>query len=474
MFKKLSVFVAICCLATACDDSDSNDSPKAEPVCGNSVVEEGEVCDTKATESLTCDKFDANKTWKAGGAAACSADCKKIELGTCVEDTTTPEPASACGNGTVDAEKGEVCDTKATESLTCDKFDANKTWKAGGTAACSADCKKIEQGTCVEDTTTPDQPGEVDFVVNVTPNPGPETRCNDGKHEAGEVCDPAYNGQYSDRNGNLKTCIATDEGKCVFRTEDATGKDKNFNCGNGTLDPGEGCDDGNTANGDGCSSSCTTETDTCIIKNGTIGQVLLVVDGDTLKIRITDDGNADKKASKALTVRMHGIDSPECLKAQTVSSVDSSYKANSCDIEQSKDYSNKEKNERGGYEAGEFVKSLVFSEENEGKIFVECETRSATDATCLTDATNNRFLAYIKVRSGGKIVDLAEETVRAGYAMAYTDFTSQRTSAYCVAEKEAIAAKAGVWNYGDTFKNVVEDNFNADKNRWLLDANHCK
>ena len=471
MFKKLSVFVAICCLATACDDSDSNDSPKAEPVCGNSVVEEGEVCDTKAAEPLMCDKFDANKTWKAGGAAKCSADCKKIELGTCVEDTTTPEPASACGNGTVDVDKGEVCDTKATESLTCDKFDANKTWKAGGTAACSADCKKIEQGTCVEDTTTPDQPGEVDFVVNVTPNPGPETRCNDGKHEAGEVCDPAYNGQYSDRNGNLKTCIATDEGKCVFRTEDATGKD---NCGNGTLDPGEGCDDGNTANGDGCSSSCTTETDTCIIKNGTIGQVLLVVDGDTLKIRITDDGNADKKASKALTVRMHGIDSPECLKAQTVSSVDSSYKANSCDIEQSKDYSNKEKNERGGYEAGEFVKSLVFSEENEGKIFVECETRSATDATCLTDATNNRFLAYIKVRSGGKIVDLAEETVRAGYAMAYTDFTSQRTSAYCAAEKEAIAAKAGVWNYGDTFKNVVKDNFNADKNRWLLDANHCK
>ena len=92
MFKKLSIFVAICCLATACDDSDSNDSPKAEPVCGNSVVEEGEVCDTKAAEPLTCDKFDANKTWKAGGAAACSADCKKIELGTCVEDTTTPEP----------------------------------------------------------------------------------------------------------------------------------------------------------------------------------------------------------------------------------------------------------------------------------------------------------------------------------------------------------------------------------------------
>lgn len=349
MLKKLSVFVAICCLATACDDSDSNDSPKAEPVCGN---------------------------------------------------------------------------------------------------------------------------GEVDFVVNVKPNPGPETRCGDGKHEAGEVCDPAYNGQYSDRKGNLKTCIATDKGKCVFETD--TGKDKDFNCGNGTLDPGEGCDDGNTANGDGCSSSCTTETDTCIIKNGTVGQVLLVVDGDTLKIRITDDGNAGKKASKALTVRMHGIDSPECLKAQTVSSVDPSYKANSCDKGQSKDYSNKEKNERGGYEAGEFVKSLVFSEENEGKIFVECETRSATDATCLTDATNNRFLAYIKVRSGGKIVDLAEETVRAGYAMAYTDFTSQRTAVYCAAEKEAIAAKTGVWKYGDTFKKVVEDNFNADKNRWLLDAKHCK
>ena len=471
MLKKLSVFVAICCLATACDDSDSNDSPKAEPVCGNSVVEEGEVCDTKAAELLTCDKFDAKKTWKAGGAAKCSADCKKIEQGTCVEDTTTPEPASDCGNGTVDADKGEVCDTKATVSLTCDRFDAKKTWKAGGAAKCSTDCKKIEQGTCVEDTTTPDQPS---YVVTVTPNPSPETRCDDGKHEAGEVCDPAF--AYVDttqKERPPKTCIVTAEGKCVFKTEAGIN-----NCGNGTLDPSEECDDGNTANGDGCSKKCKIESDTvCKMKNGVRAQVLLVTDGDTLKINVIDDGDHKCALSNGsvLTVRMHGIDSPECLKADSNTSVEGvKYTAPTCDFAQSTNFSDKNKNEKGGYDAGEFVKNLIYSDENKGEITINCETRSATDATCLTDATGYRYLAYVTLKKDGQDVDLAKETVRAGYAMAYTDFTSQRTSAYCAAEKEAIAAKAGVWNYGDTFKNVVEDNFNADKNRWLLDANHCK
>ena len=416
MLKKLSVFVAICCLATACDDSDSNDSPKAEPVCGNSVVEEGEVCDTKAAEPLTCDKFDANKTWKAGGAAKCSADCKKIE-----------------------------------------------------------------QGTCVEDTTTPDQPS---YVVTVTPNPGPETRCDDGKHEAGEVCDPAFG--YVDTTKQerpKKTCIVTAEGKCVFKTEDGIN-----NCGNGTLDWREECDDGNTANGDGCSKKCKIEPDTvCKMKNGVRAQVLLVTDGDTLKINVIDDGDHKCALSNGsvLTVRMHGIDSPECLKADSNTSVEGvKYTAPTCDFAQSTNFSDKNKNEKGGYDiykyleeaydAGEFVKNLIYSDENKGEITINCETRSATDATCLTDATGYRYLAYVTLKKDGQDVDLAKETVRAGYAMAYTDFTSQRIDAYCAAEKEAIAAKAGVWNYGDTFKKVVEDNFNADKNRWLLDAKHCK
>ena len=467
MIKKLCVLAAFCCLATACADSDSSNDVSTDAVCGNGKVESGEVCDTKSTEStepLTCDKFDDSKKWKEGGAAKCSSDCKKIEVGTCVEEAGKPD--ALCGNGKIDADKGEVCDTKSTEPLTCDKFDDSKKWKEGGAAKCSSDCKKIEVGTCVEDSENPDPGDGGDFVANVKPNPGPETKCNDGKHEAGEVCDPAF--AYADYDGVAKECIVSD-GKCVFKYRE--GLD---NCGNGTVDDAEECDDGNRANGDGCSNKCKKEEGKCLVQNGTVGNVLLVVDGDTLKIVITDDGNKDHAESNAVTVRMHGVDSPECNKKLTPSEVKPSYSAHACDPDTYSDYSNKEKNEKGGYEASQFVKNLVFSEENKGKVLVECETRSAADPTCLVDATGGRYLAYIKVKKDGKLVDLGEELVRAGYGMAYTDFTSQRIDTYCAAEKDAVEKKAGVWSYGASFDDVVNDNFNDYKKSWLLADDHCK
>ena len=62
--------------------------------------------------------------------------------------------------------------------------------------------------------------------------------------------------------------------------------------------------------------------------------------------------------------------------------------------------------------------------------------------------------------------------MRAGYAMTYTDFTSIHLEEYCAAEKEAIAAKAGVWSHGTSFTAVVNEYF-QNKAYWLLNG-HCE
>ena len=291
------------------------------------------------------------------------------------------------------------------------------------------------------------------------PNPGPGTRCNDGRHEAGEVCDPIYSYVL---DGEARICEVTSAGACVLSLS-SEGKS---NCGTGTLEAGEECDDGNSANGDGCSSKCKKEADAvCRMKNGAHGTVLLVVDGDTLKVRLD---NGDCEPYGEVTIRLHGIDTPECSKESRQSTVDSSYSAKA--YIQDDVYT--DKNERGGYEAAAFVNDLVYSSENNGIVEIECETRSASDATCLLDATNGRYLAYMKLKQGGKYVDLAEALVKAGYGMVYTDFTSQRLETYCASEQVAVSSKVGFWSYAETFEDAVKL-LSADKQRYMT-TGHCE
>ena len=291
------------------------------------------------------------------------------------------------------------------------------------------------------------------------PNPGPATKCNDGKHEAGEICDPVYG--YT-LDGEVRTCEVTEAGACVL-SRSAGGKS---NCGTGTVEDGEECDDGNSANGDGCSSKCKKEADSvCRMKNGAHGTVLLVVDGDTLKVRLD---NGDCEPFGAVTIRMHGIDTPECAKENRASAIDPDYSAKAY----IQDDVYNDKNEKGGYEASVFANDLIYSAENQGVVEIECETRSASDATCLLDATNGRYLAYIKLKKDGKYVDLADELVKAGYGMVYTDFTSQRLETYCASEKAAIEARNGFWSYAGSFEEAVKL-LSEDKQRYMTEG-HCK
>ena len=370
------------------------------------------------------------------------------------------EQAPLCGNGTV--EDGEQCD------------DANTTDGDGCSSTCMkelivsttcGDGKLDTEETC-DDANTTDGDGCSSTCMKETgyfptPNPGPVTTCNDKKHEAGEVCDPYFIGYVLDKE--TRTC-KVENGKCVLSTSTTAS-----NCGTGTLEDGEECDDGNTVNGDGCSNKCKKES-TCIIQNGSRAQVLLVVDGDTLRLKIINDGKC--QVSKTVPIRLHGIDSPECLKTDTKSPVDSNYSAYSCDAAQSENFADLDHNEPMGYAAQQAMNALIFNEENQnGIVEIECETRSDTDATCLTDATNSRYLAYLKIKKGGKYVDAAEELVRLGYAFSYTDFTSQRQATYCAAELEARDAKAGFWSLAASFQDAVSK-LNSDKQRWLTSQTH--
>jgi len=433
----------------ACDDGNKVDGdgchsdctvefvPDAEPVCGNGKVEDGEACD------------DGNKVDGDG----CHSDCT-IEL--------LPDTEPVCGNGKV--EDGEACD------------DGNKVDGDGCSSKCQKESApadshcgngKVESDETCDDGNTVDGDGCSSKCLKEngyypTPNPGPETKCNDKKHEAGEVCDPYFVGYEID--GEERTCKVQD-GKCVLST--STTKS---NCGTGTLEDGEECDDGNTADGDGCSRYCKKET-TCVIENGSHAQAYLAVDGDTVKVKIINDGKC--KESKYLTLRLHGIDSPECLKTPTASPVDSSYNAAyACDPAKANDFSDKEKSEPMGYAAQVALNDLLFSDENKGVVELECETRSATDPVCLTDSTNYRYLAYLKVKKDGKYVDVAEEMTRMGYAFSYTSFTSQRQAAYCAAELEARDAKVGIWSLGSTFNEAVSK-MGDEKQSWLKSKSHA-
>ncbi|MFA5624089.1 MAG: hypothetical protein WC966_03390 [Bradymonadales bacterium] len=143
----LGVLMAMALVFGACDDS------KEKKICGNGVIDDGELCDGTDLQGKTCKDFDATKTWTKAGAPACSSDCKSLLKGTCVE------VSSKCGDGTI--EEDEVCDTdsegvvsfKGGVTPSCKDYgDANGfegvTWKDDGEPGCSSDCLGLSKGTC--------------------------------------------------------------------------------------------------------------------------------------------------------------------------------------------------------------------------------------------------------------------------------------------------------------------------------------
>lgn len=95
-----------------------------DPVCGNQILENGEVCDQPDFGGQNVETL-----CPSGGTPTCAADCQSYS---CV---------SICGNGVIDP--GEVCDRSNFGTESC----ATRGYY-GGSLQCSADCKSIITSEC--------------------------------------------------------------------------------------------------------------------------------------------------------------------------------------------------------------------------------------------------------------------------------------------------------------------------------------
>ncbi len=182
--------------------------PEPESVCGNALLEPGELCD------------DGNTTGDDG----CSADC--LDQNPDYDCSVVGEPCQntvVCGSGQIEGD--EVCD------------DGN----AVGGDGCSADCSTIEEGFgCA-------RPGKPCVELPV---------CGNGERERGEQCD---DGQATPAGGDgcSETCQLEGGFWCPVPGQACTP----LSCGDGVRTPDEGCDDAQNPpqDGDGCSSLCEVE-----------------------------------------------------------------------------------------------------------------------------------------------------------------------------------------------------------------------
>ena len=281
---------------------------KKPPVCGNGIVEPGEICDTKAAGGAnckpgTCDGYipvvmvaDCNNNVLEAG-EECFNDgvaCKncKVQPG-----YTCPQPGvcfalPACGDGTVNP--GEGCDDKNLGngdgcSATC-TVESGYTCVGLGPSVC---VKPVCGNGVLEGTEKCDDKNAVggDGCTSCAidngyacPTPGAACipKCGDGLKKGTEACDDGNKVSGDGCNAGCKIepgfKCPTQGVKCVAAV-----------CGDSTQDAGEGCDDGNKIAGDGCGPTCQPEPPV------TVGPdpVVKVFCGDGLKTGAEecDDGN---------------------------------------------------------------------------------------------------------------------------------------------------------------------------------------
>jgi cysteine-rich repeat protein len=201
-------------------DASSLTDPDCPVVCGNGLLEAGELCDTTITTGepgacpSACDDGAVCTTDALLEGGTCTARCSATEIvaasdgdGCCPSGATVATDADCsplCGDGVLSPSDGELCDTAI----------------ASGDGACPAACD--DGMVCTADTLV----GAGTCTASCTNTLLPPTNA-DG------CCPPGAN-------------VASDD-DCPIR------------CGDGVRSAGEACDDGNTMTGDGCSPTCTRE-----------------------------------------------------------------------------------------------------------------------------------------------------------------------------------------------------------------------
>jgi len=255
---------------------------KSTEVCGNGVTdwEAGETCDPPSPADLCSDKCKVtwcgdgtpdpgevcdDGNWEGGD--GCSPDCLSNET---------------CGNGIVDWEAGENCDTadpktskdcsNQCKDMSCGNSvldpgeqcdDGN--WTGGD--GCAADCKKEACGNGIIDWDAGEECDPPSVPANCSPT-CKEMACGNGVVDPGEKCD---DGNWTGGDGCSAGCDSIEIcGNSIVDWEVGEECDppsvpsncspicKAMYCGNGVKDLGEVCDDGNWVDGDGCSSDCNS------------------------------------------------------------------------------------------------------------------------------------------------------------------------------------------------------------------------
>ncbi len=181
--------------------------------CGNSKLDEGELCDGTNLNNATCESIVGPGST---GTIKCGDGCKHF-------DTTQCSKATSCGDGEINA--NEKCDGTNLAGRTCSDVVG---FGSQGILKCADNCMDFDTTKCT-----------------------PEVKCGNGKLDAGEVCDGTMlNGATcSSLVGFGSTGTVKCNDKCTGF--DTTKCSAEKTCGNGKLDDGEVCD-GSLLNGRTC------------------------------------------------------------------------------------------------------------------------------------------------------------------------------------------------------------------------------
>ncbi|MBQ1265465.1 MAG: hypothetical protein IIY06_01675 [Proteobacteria bacterium] len=210
----------------------------AERTCGNGKLDVGEVCDGTLLNGATC---SSRVGFGSTGELKCNAACSGYDTSSCTVLVT-------CGNGLLDA--GEACDGALLNGKTCADVVG---FGSVGTPSCNSACTGFTTGTCSAAVT-----------------------CGNGILDDGETCDMnKLNGatcasvRGSGSTGTIR-CNNTCDGY------DLTNCSAPVSCGNGVIDEGEECDGSKFAVSSGCNaynpkvweSGKLTCNDNCTVNTG--------------------------------------------------------------------------------------------------------------------------------------------------------------------------------------------------------------
>lgn len=182
------------------DGANANTDNDCSAMCGNGILEAGEVCDTAIVAGagacpMACDDSESCTTDALISAGSCQARCEFTAITTntdgdgCCRPGTLPTEDSdcvGCGNGTV--ESGETCDTGIASGagscpMTCTDADVctSNVLSNGGT--CTAAC------TFPAITTPTNGDGCCPSGANANNDNDCQPTCRNAVVEAGEECD---------------------------------------------------------------------------------------------------------------------------------------------------------------------------------------------------------------------------------------------------------------------------------------------